>query len=133
MNGCPYCTTDGERKPIPGWGGGELEMVQITPMPAINLTTGERDTSAETPFWAMNFTAFENELEEFIPINNCPMCGRKLPERALPSGETHGHKMIHCNSCLSTVPASKIPHDVQSGADYCPICMESGCLIEVEV
>ena len=59
MNGCPYCATDGERKPIPGWGGGELEMVQITPMPAINLTSGERDTSVETPFWAMNFVAFE--------------------------------------------------------------------------
>ena len=57
MNGCPYCTTDGERKPIPGRGGGELEMVQITPMPAINLTTGERDTSAETPFLTQPSTA----------------------------------------------------------------------------
>lgn len=131
MNGCPYCTTDGDRKPIPTSGGGELEVVKIIPMPAIDLTTGKKDDFVDKPFWAMNFIAFEGELEEFVRINNCPMCGRALKREPIP--------MVHCNNCGNTFPHNEI-WDFECGDGYdpecdpvrCPRCGKEGCLIEEE-
>ena len=56
------------------------EIVQIIPFPAVDLTTGE-EYEAEKPFWAIRVIwatqGYDNE-EDFIPIQYCPMCGRKL-------------------------------------------------------
>ena len=76
--GCVYCT--GDRMPLETDGGGELEVVELIPLPAINLTTGETESTAQPPYYALSFRAFEGELEDFVPIRCCPMCGRLLKE-----------------------------------------------------
>lgn len=138
-NGCPYCTTGDKRKPIPTSGGGELEAVEIIPLPAIDLTTGKKDDFTDKSFWAMNFTAFEGELEEWVPIHCCPMCGRTLPHEQ-PVSESddcaHGNnsvQMVRCNNCMSVFPESKTPYDPETLTEYCPICRKDGCLMDVEV
>lgn len=71
--GCLHCqsgrplTTD----------GGDAELVEIKPLPPINLTTGEEETAGDA-YMALQISAFEGELRDYIPIRYCPMCGRKL-------------------------------------------------------
>ena len=74
---CVYCTS---HQSLETDGGGELEVVQIIPLPAINLTTGETEKNSAPPFYALLFQAFEGELEDFVSIRCCPMCGRELTE-----------------------------------------------------
>lgn len=77
--GCVYCTS---HQTLETDGGGELELVQLIPLPAINLTTGETEKNSAPPSHALLFQAFEGELEDFVPIRCCPMCGRVLKKGA---------------------------------------------------
>ena len=49
----------------------------IIPMPAINLTTGEKEENARPPFPAL-IIGNVDEGQDFLPIEFCPFCGRKL-------------------------------------------------------
>jgi hypothetical protein len=57
----------------------DLRLVKLTPLPAINLTSGETEEKAEPPFYAM-FLYEPGETGEAatFPVKFCPMCGRKL-------------------------------------------------------
>ena len=50
---------------------------KITPLPAIDLTTGETEKMADHPFYALMMDG-EDAGEDILPIKYCPMCGRKL-------------------------------------------------------
>lgn len=52
-------------------------LTKITPMPAIDLMTGETAETADPPFYAMMMDG-EDVGEDILPIKFCPMCGRKL-------------------------------------------------------
>ena len=61
------------------------ELVRIEPLPAINLTTGEKAESAEPPYYAIRVLWVEDgydTVQEYIPAKYCPMCGRKLDRPA---------------------------------------------------
>lgn len=73
-NGCEYCNSPYRRLT----NDGDSELVQLTPLPAINLSTGEIDSNAEPPYWAIYMKAFDGECEEYIHVMYCPCCGRKL-------------------------------------------------------
>ena len=59
----------------------ELDCVKLTPLPAINLTTGETASDADPPFYAMFLRYLDDEDRSehgSFPINFCPVCGRQL-------------------------------------------------------
>lgn len=60
-----------------------LVHLELIPMPALNLTTGEYDKTSEPPYHAMSLRfldfEFDSEMARF-PIKYCPMCGRRLSE-----------------------------------------------------
>ena len=49
----------------------------IIPMPEINLTTDEKEENARPPFPAL-IIGNVDEGQDFLPIEFCPFCGRKL-------------------------------------------------------
>lgn len=71
--GCEFCNNGNGLEH-----DGDCDLVKITPLPAINLTTGEIDKNGEPPYWALYITVCEGDIEEYIHITHCPMCGRKL-------------------------------------------------------
>lgn len=75
-SGCAYCR-DG--KTFKTHIDGEAEIVEMFPLPAINLTTGEMESTAKEPFFAVRTQSHENG-EDFVPIEFCPKCGRDLKE-----------------------------------------------------
>lgn len=80
LDGCEYCI-DG--KTIETDFDGEIEIVKIVPLPAIELMTGEKESKVNPPYWAMRMLL--DGGEDFVQIHCCPMCGRRLPQ--LPKGE----------------------------------------------
>lgn len=80
LNGCEYCN-DG--KTIETDIDGEIEIVKIIPLPAIDLVTGEQERKAASPYWAMRLLL--DGGEDFVRIHFCPLCGRRLPQP--PKGE----------------------------------------------
>ena len=71
---CPYCRrthwqTDDKLF--------DVSIAEVTPMPAINLMTGEVAKDAKPPFYAM-IIGDEEVGQDFLPISFCPICGRKL-------------------------------------------------------
>lgn len=73
---CEFCGD--ERKAIDS----EIaELVEITELPAINLTTGEQEAVTGKQFYAIRVLWVEDgydTVEDYIPIKYCPKCGRKL-------------------------------------------------------
>lgn len=66
------------------YGEYKLEAVEMTPLPAIDLETGEKAEAADPPFHVLFLKYLheeygKNELASF-PINFCPVCGRQLNE-----------------------------------------------------
>ena len=55
----------------------DIQIGEIIPMPAINLTTGEKEEKARPPFPAL-IIGSGDEGQDFLPIEFCPICGRKL-------------------------------------------------------
>ena len=57
----------------------DLRLVKLTPLPAINLTSGEIETKPEKPFYAMflHDPEYGDEAATF-QVKFCPICGRKL-------------------------------------------------------
>lgn len=54
-------------------------ITQITPFPSIDLGTGKRAEKADNPYYAIMVTAWDGYgIEELIPIQFCPRCGRRL-------------------------------------------------------
>ena len=64
------------------YGEWKLECVGITPLPAIDLTTGEKAKTADPPYTALFLKYLDSEYGQgeqgSFPIRYCPMCGRKL-------------------------------------------------------
>lgn len=57
----------------------DLRLVKLTPLPAINLTSGETSEKAEPPFYAMFLYDMDREDEAAtFQVKFCPFCGRKL-------------------------------------------------------
>lgn len=75
--GCEYCT--GEYKTFPTHCDGEAYITKLTPLPAIDLMTGETAETADPPFFAIRIQSDEMG-EDFVPIRFCPKCGRELKE-----------------------------------------------------
>ena len=75
--GCEYCT--GHVKTFPTHCDGEAYITKLTPLPAIDLMTGEMADTADPPFFAIRITSDEMG-EDFVPIRLCPNCGRELKE-----------------------------------------------------
>lgn len=73
--GCSFCR---EMKAIATHVDGKAEIVEMIPLPAIDLTTGETHKAAD-PFFAIRIESYENG-EDFVPIEFCPKCGRDLKE-----------------------------------------------------
>lgn len=73
---CKYCL-DGE--PFATHIDGKAEIVKITPLPAIDLNTGEQEDTVEPPFAAI-WVHSQDNCEDFVPIEFCPKCGRNLKE-----------------------------------------------------
>ena len=65
------------------FGNYALAHIELISLPAINLTTGERDKTAGPPYHIMQLRyldfEFDSEMARF-PIKFCPMCGRSLSE-----------------------------------------------------
>jgi hypothetical protein len=85
---CDFCHDDPKkRKPLDFVYDGvyALRIVKLTPLPAIDLTTGKVAESADPPFWELfmeDSIAREEGLSaerEAYPIRYCPVCGRLLP------------------------------------------------------
>ncbi len=77
---CQFCSGQGKiEDEYCEW---ELNCVKLTPLPAINLTTGETDSDADPPFYAMFLRYLDDEEDRSehgsFPINFCPVCGRQL-------------------------------------------------------
>lgn len=78
---CAYC--NGSSLIEDEYGAWLCRVTKITPLPEINLTTGEIADKADPPYWVLFLE--EDTGEEFgfeqasFPIKYCPMCGRLLP------------------------------------------------------
>lgn len=77
---CDFCA--GRGKIEDEYGEWELDCVKIMPLPAINLTTGEKDETADPPYHALFLRYLDDEEDKgehgSFPIRFCPVCGREL-------------------------------------------------------
>lgn len=75
---CAFCRDDRPESLV----SDEVEAVitQITPFPAICLTTGEKAPKADPPYYAILARLYDGDYyaEQIIPIQYCPHCGRRL-------------------------------------------------------
>lgn len=55
----------------------DVSMVRITPLPAVNLTTGEKEGPEGQPYYALSIGC-DDQSKDYLPIKYCPWCGRKL-------------------------------------------------------
>lgn len=82
MTRCDFCAGTGKIEDE--YGEWELDCVKITPLPGIDLDTGEIDVSAEPPYHALFLRYLDDEEDKgeqgSFPINFCPVCGRKLKD-----------------------------------------------------
>lgn len=75
---CPFCHyVRGHEETMTDDNRYKVWLTKITPLPAIDLTTGEMDKTADPPFYALMMDG-EDAGEDILPIRFCPMCGRKL-------------------------------------------------------
>lgn len=75
---CPFCHyVRGHEETMSDDGRYKIWLTKITPLPAIDLMTGEKDKKADPPFYALMLDG-EDAGEDILPIKFCPMCGRKL-------------------------------------------------------
>lgn len=76
---CKFCSGQGKiEDEYCEW---ELDCVKMTPLQAINLTTGETAAEADAPYYAMFLRYLDDEDRSehgSFPINFCPVCGRQL-------------------------------------------------------
>lgn len=85
---CDFCRKGGGGTIKDEYGQYKLDLVEVTPLPAIDLTTGKMDSSAESPFYEL-FLRWDEEQEESsgeigaFQIRFCPLCGAEL----LPTAE----------------------------------------------
>lgn len=78
---CDFCQGDGCIEDE--YGEWKLEAVTLTPLPAINLTTGEVEKTSDAPYHALFLKyLYEEHGSECgsFKINFCPVCGRQLNE-----------------------------------------------------
>ena len=73
-NGCEHCANS---KKIATDIDGDIEIVKMIPLPAIDLMTGETEEKTDPPYWAMRLML--DGGEDFAKIYFCPICGRELP------------------------------------------------------
>ena len=71
---CAFCE---KRVPLETDYYGDISLCKMTPLPAIDLMTGEIAKTADPPYWSMEIDC--DGMEDFIRINYCPICGKKLP------------------------------------------------------
>lgn len=77
--GCGFCVSG---EPFETHIYGKAEIVRLVPLPAIDLTTGETEQTAEKPFFAVLIRS-DDFGEDYVPIEFCPNCGAKMDrERA---------------------------------------------------
>ncbi len=62
----------------------EFKLVDIQPLPALNLTTGELECNADPPFCEL-FIYWPDETHEVegLKLKYCPVCGERLQPRAI--------------------------------------------------
>lgn len=76
---CEFCSGQGKiEDEYCEW---ELDCVKMTPLQAINLTTGETAAEADAPYYAMFLRYLDDEDRSehgSFQINFCPVCGRQL-------------------------------------------------------
>lgn len=77
---CKFCSPDREIV-TDEYDEMDMRIVKLTPMPEINLTTGETATKADTPYYCL-FLYYDIDKGETasFPIKYCPLCGRRLTE-----------------------------------------------------
>jgi len=75
--GCMFCVSGA---PFDTLVDGKAEIARLVPMPAIDLTTGETEKTAGKPFFAI-WMRSDDYGEDFVPIEFCPKCGRKLEDK----------------------------------------------------
>lgn len=77
---CDFCAERGKIEDE--YGEWELDCVKITPLPGIDLTTGEREATADPPYHALFLRYLDDEEDKgehgSFPIRYCPVCGREL-------------------------------------------------------
>ena len=73
-NKCPLCG-DNARAMVT-WQGAPFELKKMEPLPGINLTTGEKEDAAVSPFMALAIET--DDGEDYIGIKYCPICGKHL-------------------------------------------------------
>ncbi len=78
---CDFC--EGRNQISDEYGEYAIRLEEITPLPAIDLNTGEEEKTASLPFyelflfWDENTGENRGEIGAF-KISFCPICGRKL-------------------------------------------------------
>lgn len=76
---CEFCSGQGKiEDEYCEW---ELDCVKMTPLPAVNLTTGETAAEADAPYYVMFLSYLDDEDRSehgSFKINFCPVCGRQL-------------------------------------------------------
>lgn len=77
---CDFCRKEHRTKIHTEINGVSVCIVNIIPLPAINLTTGEREKNAREPFFQIRFYDEDMEIEDYLTITHCPMCGEKIKE-----------------------------------------------------
>ena len=79
---CKFCGPERER--VCGVGDSmEFALVDLYPVPALNLTTGELERNVEPPFCEL-FVYWPDEVYaiETLGVRYCPMCGELLRPKA---------------------------------------------------
>lgn len=71
---CPFCGD--HARAMVTWRGAPAELRRIEPLPVLNLTTGEKDDSADPPYMAIAIDGEDGE--DYLAIEFCPFCGKNL-------------------------------------------------------
>ena len=77
---CDFCRKEHRTERHTEIDGISACIVKIIPLPAINLTTGKTEKTAKEPFYQIRFYDEDMEVEDYLTITHCPMCGEKIKE-----------------------------------------------------
>ena len=77
---CDFCRKEHRTERHTEIEGISASIVKIIPLPAINLTTGETEKKVKKPFSQIRFYDEDMEIEDYLTITHCPMCGERIKE-----------------------------------------------------
>ena len=103
------------------YGEYKLVAVEMTPFPAINLTTGEREEVADPPYHVLFLKNLDEEYGKgelaSFHINFCPVCGRQL-NKEYPTHYDKGNLVLSASDWVALQKKLRDPETIRKRDEF---------------